>query len=900
MGVPAFFRWLCTRFPKIIIDVIENEDETIDGVHVPTDTSKANPNNIEFDCLYLDMNGIIHPCTHPEDQSGPITEEQMMINIMNYVDRMFSIVRPRKLLYMAIDGVAPRAKMNQQRSRRFKSRKEAKEKLEKMKKEGVMDEEPASNFDSNCITPGTEFMEKVSQYLKYYIALRQSTDPGWRGIKVILSDSNAPGEGEHKIMHYIRYQRSQPDYDANMRHVICGLDADLIMLGLSTHEPHFTILREVVTVQNNNTCFICGQPGHLASECKGKPKDRDAPIKKKPFQFLHLSVLREYLDQWLFVENLEFEYDFERVIDDWVFLCFFVGNDFLPHLPTLEIRENALDLLTKIYKDVYPRVGYLTAHGELLLDRIEPLVTEIAKLEDQILINRLRKQAEKDDRDKARKRYSKSDLEIQNEQNMAAAVQLRSKLLNELGSDMEIPQASEANKDEIVDHVRLGEEGWKERYYTTKFHVEMNDQDFFNRLRQSYAEGLVWVYRYYYQGCASWKWFYPFHYAPFASEIVGIANVKIEFSLGDPFTPLEQLMSVLPADSGAFLPPAYRELMTSPDSPILDFYPTDFVIEPEKNKPAWTWVALLPFIDEQRLATAIQSVQKTLTPEERSRDELRDDILSVHISSSLAQALSQSISSNWLTLEPSVSPSFAGFVALWYDKFHIDDVPPPKDSAVFQTLNHPTVLLKYKVAPLHTFPLKFGLLQGAIPPPRILSSQDFFTGPRREHQNSAANRMINHAMQSRQHKIPHHVQERRQHQPHPYGKGSGHRDKRDDHKQKDFRNYHQRYESGSHKYNDHGNYYQNRPPETQPPQFATPQFNTVPQPMMGVPIPFGMPLPGPFVYPQNMYPNMNPQNFPGANPPHQGYNNFGPQHSHPRDSHHKQHHKEHDSRKRRY
>src|SRR5205085_7562587 len=82
--------------------------------------------------------------------------------------------------------------------------------------------------------------------------------------------------------------------------------------------------------------------------------------------------------------------------------------------------------------------------------------------------------------------------------------------------------------------------------------------------------------------------------------------------------------------SGQFLPPAYRSLMTSPDSPVLDLYPADFEIVPEKNKPSWTWVALLPFIDEQRLITAIKSVENTLTPEEKSRDELRDEILSIH------------------------------------------------------------------------------------------------------------------------------------------------------------------------------------------------------------------------------------------------------------------------------
>lgn len=102
MGIPALFRWLSNKYPKIISPVIEEQPYEINGEVIPVDTTKPNPNGEEFDNLYLDMNGIVHPCTHPEGRPPPENEEEMMLEIFKYTDRVVNMVRPRKLLMIAV------------------------------------------------------------------------------------------------------------------------------------------------------------------------------------------------------------------------------------------------------------------------------------------------------------------------------------------------------------------------------------------------------------------------------------------------------------------------------------------------------------------------------------------------------------------------------------------------------------------------------------------------------------------------------------------------------------------------------------------------------------------------------------------------------------------------------
>ncbi|XP_042521640.1 5'-3' exoribonuclease 1 isoform X2 [Dipodomys spectabilis] len=594
MGVPKFYRWISERYPCL--------SEVVKEHQIP-----------EFDNLYLDMNGIIHQCSHPNDDDVHfrISDDKIFTDIFHYLEVLFRIIKPRKIFFMAVDGVAPRAKMNQQRGRRFRSAKEAEDKIKKAIEKGETLPTEA-RFDSNCITPGTEFMARLHEHLKYFVNMKISTDKSWQGVTIYFSGHETPGEGEHKIMEFIRSEKAKPDHDPNTRHCLYGLDADLIMLGLTSHEAHFSLLREEVRFGGKKTQRVC------------------AP-EETTFHLLHLSLMREYIDYEFSVlkEKITFKYDIERIIDDWILMGFLVGNDFIPHLPHLHINHDALPLLYGTYITILPELGgYINENGHLNLPRFEKYLVKLSDFDrehfSEVFVdlkwfeskvgNKYLNEAAGIAAEEAKNYKEKKKLKGQENSLCWAALDK---------NEGEVVASKDNLEDETEDDDLFETEfrQYKRTYYMTKMGVDVVSDDFLAAQAACYVQAIQWILHYYYHGVQSWSWFYPYHYAPFLSDIRNISALKIHFELGKPFKPFEQLLAVLPAASKSLLPTCYQHLMTSEDSPIIEYYPPDFKTDLNGKQQEWEAVVLIPFIDEKRLLEAMEACNHSLKKEERKRNQ---------------------------------------------------------------------------------------------------------------------------------------------------------------------------------------------------------------------------------------------------------------------------------------
>jgi 5'-3' exoribonuclease 1 len=436
-GIPRLFRWLVTLYPDVLESAHlvnfrpKQEKMSLSQNFGP----KGKSAKTKVDNFYLDMNGIIHTCTHGNsDGLVPYNERTMFGSIFTYTDNLFKYVKPQNKLVLAIDGVAPRAKRNQQRARRFRAATERDEQIRAFIEAEGRIPTAADAFDSSCITPGTAFMHRLSIAFRSWIEYKRKTDNFWRQspATIVFSGADVPGEGEHKIMDLIRSDRlASSDSKQDLVHCMYGQDADLIMLSLVTHE-RFLLLREKmvygkksknVSVADAPTSSKPLRPGFRASgfeildissvrtmlesyfeSVKGyfnvsepvmrkvrnkgsKAKDKNAPnsvfFEKVKSAYVHPGWLEKVpASERGGSKVADIVFDFERIVDDFILLSFLVGNDFIPSIPHFDIADGSMEMIMDTYHNLLPTLGgYVTDKGSIHLNRLELIFAELARRE---------------------------------------------------------------------------------------------------------------------------------------------------------------------------------------------------------------------------------------------------------------------------------------------------------------------------------------------------------------------------------------------------------------------------------------------------------------------------------------------------------------------------------------
>ena len=334
-------------------------------------------------------------------------------------------------------------------------------------------------------------------------------------------------------------------------------------------------------------------------------------------------------------------------------MAYLVGNDFIPHLPHIHINDEALSILWDVYKNILPTLdGYMNEFGDLNLTRFEVYINELAKIDHQRYANENDSFKHLDKLNKRKKCPSKSksqstgdgfDLAVLDKLSSTVAAdetqpieQKSSSSSDELSSDSSISDnESDHDEQKTSNSLKLLDENdldklplieaefrqHKNHYYREKMNLNITSNDQLQAYANEYIEALQWILKYYYQGCPSWSWFYPHHYAPYLSDLKHFKDLNTKFIRGTPFKPFEQLLSVLPPTSQQLLPKNLQFLMTDSQSPLLKFYPEDFQLDQNEKKHDWEAIVLLPFIDEELLLNTITKYYNQLNSDEQMRNQ---------------------------------------------------------------------------------------------------------------------------------------------------------------------------------------------------------------------------------------------------------------------------------------
>jgi len=480
MGIPSYFSYIVENHANII--------------------KKFNSTTIQVNNLYLDCNSIIYDVVHNIDFTK--LDENNIDFIIKAVylkiDEYINILKPNNTIYIAFDGVAPVAKLEQQRSRRYKSL------YQNNILRSIKKNESIEQWNTTAITPGTGFMEKLSEKMYVYY-----DNPSKYNVEtIIVSCSDECGEGEHKLFEYIR---SYPELHNNKNTVIYGLDADLIMLSIN----HLPI---------TNNIYLFRETPHFIKSINSELEPNETYLLDIP-ELSRIITLDMNNNEILSTEQQK------NRIYDYIFLCFFLGNDFMPHFPSVNIRTGGVNKMLNAYKSTIGGTNEnLTDGKKIYWKNVRKLVQFLADNEEEFfkMETKLRDRREKNqmpditDEDKIKKFDS-------------------------------IPIYERS----LEKYINPYKKNWQTRYYKSLFNIDIDDK----RRQQicvNYLEGLEWNMKYYTTGCPDWRWTYNYNYPPLFVDLIHYIpffdTEFVENKQENPVSDLVQLCYVLPKKSLLMLP----------------------------------------------------------------------------------------------------------------------------------------------------------------------------------------------------------------------------------------------------------------------------------------------------------------------------------------------------------
>ena len=524
MGIPSYFSY-----------IVKNH------IHI---LQKYMKNLMQVHNLYLDCNSVIYDVVRNIDFSALTETENKSIirNVVLKLEDYIQTIGPTQNVFIAFDGVAPVAKLEQQRTRRYKSWYQGEVSKSIFKKQGT------DAWNTTAITPGTVFMRELGQGITDHFS--NAKKYGVR--KLMVSTSEEPGEGEHKLFHYIR---ENPEEHATQSTVIYGLDADLIMLSINhlPVSPNIYLYRETPE-------FI---------------KSIDNSLEPNESYLLDIPELARVITCDMNNGKELTTMQAKNRVYDYIFLCFFLGNDFLPHFPAVNIRTGGIDKVLAAYKHTIGTTDENLTDGKTIYwKNVRKLVACLAEQEEGWFCKEMNL------RDR-REKYNYPE-------NTPEQKYAKFEAVPNYDRDME-------------KYIQPRKQYWQYRYYKALFRTDITESKC-QQIVNNYMEGLEWTMKYYTQGCADWRWTYKYNYPPLLADMVkyiphfGKEFIPVKTSV--PVSPLVQLCYVMPRHSLHFLPEKlYQTLLKDHE----DWYRTDCEFVWAFCKYFWECHIDLPELDVEEL-----------------------------------------------------------------------------------------------------------------------------------------------------------------------------------------------------------------------------------------------------------------------------------------------------------